>query len=209
MGEVGVRAVVIIGGASAFGRDHGGAEGMFRGAAFAELGAIRGPEESAKNLTAGAGGIGFRAGWVEVESLCGVEVGVGGAKAEAAGGNDSESAPGAVHHLEDLMHPALGVGIAGAADHAGVGVFDGMPTGLELGDAPVDAFEDIDGFEAGDDDGDAIVLSDGFVGLGAHDGTDMAGGEEALDTDIGGGEEGDHGRGYQAMGGEQGEIAEV
>ena len=66
-----------------------------------------------------------------------------------------------------------------------------------------DGLEQIDGLEAGDDDGNAEILVVAITGNGA----DVAGGDEPLHASIGGAEEEAHGRRDEHLGDEHGKIA--
>ena len=91
------------------------------------------------------------------EARLGVEVAIGVGEAEAALRDLADAAPAAVHDLEDLAHDRLRRRVAVAADRAGVLVLDLGAALLELADAEVDAFEDVERLEAGDDDRHAEV----------------------------------------------------
>ena len=207
--EQGWRSVAVVGGAGAFGGDHGRAERVFGRATRAVGGASVGFQQAAQDFAGAAFGGGSRRGGFRGETDVGIEISVFGAEGPSAGGENAEAAPFAVDDAEDAGKESAGGGIAVGAGDAFVGVLDVGASGFELGDAAVDAAEEVERFEAGDDDGDAEAAGERFVVGLSHDGADMAGGEEALHLVVGGGEDGVDGRRDEDVGDEEGEVGEV
>ena len=61
-----------------------------------------------------------------------------------------------------------------------VGVFYFVAARFKLEDGAANSIEQIEGFEAGDDDGDAELLGERRILPVAHDAADVAGGEKGL-----------------------------
>jgi hypothetical protein len=104
------------------------------------------------------------------------------------------------------LDDAPGVDVSLVLDGACISVLDLGAAFFELFHTEINPFKYVHGFEAGDDDGRAVFAGDGAVFGGAHDGADMAGGEETLHTVVGGAEDGAHRRRHQHVRGEDGEI---
>ena len=190
----GFAAVAVVGGTGAFGGDHGGAEGVLGGAAGAEGGAFVGLDFALQYQAAEAFGRFLDAEAGDTEFALGVEGGVGGTEAEAALGDFADAPPFARGDLEDLVDELLGGAIASAADGAGVLVFDFGPAGFQLLDAHEHALQDVKGLKPRHHYGHMILCGDGEIFLEAHDGADVAGGEEALHAAVGSAEDGLDGR---------------
>ncbi|KEF07459.1 hypothetical protein DF18_37410 [Streptomyces rimosus] len=102
-----------------------------------------------------------------------------------------------------------GDGVPGTAYGARVLVLDLAASVLQLPDRHQDAFEEVEGFEAGDDDGDVPVGGDRFVRGPAHHGAHMSGGEKGLYFAVGVGQQGGHGRGDEDVADQDGEVGQA
>ena len=142
------------------------------------------------------------------EPVLSVEGGVRLGKRQPAFGDLADAPPAAMNDAEHLAHDVLRRAIAAALDRARVLILDLGVAGLELADAEIDAFEDIERFETRHDDRHMIAGSDGQIFLVTHDRADVAGGEKALDAIGRASENRRHRRRHQDMRDEQREIGE-
>src|SRR4029450_732032 len=128
---------------------------------------------------------------------------------EAALGDRADPAPAAISDGEDAPDGNLGIRVAGPSHRTHVLVLHGGPARFELPDGHQDALEQVERFEAGDDDRHSIPPRDRFVLGPAHDGTDVGGGKESLPLTAARGEDrGD--RGWdEYMADEDAEVASI
>jgi hypothetical protein len=96
-----------------------------------------------------------------------------------------------------------------ALHSASVLVLDDRATRLELADRHQDALEQIERLEAGDHDRDVVSLGDRLVLRPAHDGADVAGGEERLDLARRRLEDRGHRRRHQDVADQDGEVVQT
>src|SRR5205085_8468942 len=119
-----VAPVIVISGASAFGRNHGGAQRCLRRALGAERRALVGFLQSLEDLAADADLRFARADVLHVKDAVRIVISEGVAQLVAALGNDSDTAPASVGDVKDPGDHLPCRYIALAGDGARILVFD-------------------------------------------------------------------------------------
>src|SRR5215468_4950403 len=181
-----VMLIVVVSRAGAFRRNHQGADRCLRCAFAAEEFALRGFEDALENLAA-LRGVGIRnthAG--DREALLGVPIGVGRANLESRLRDEPEAAPLEIRpKLENFGHSAKRGAVAIPGNHALVLVFNLGLAAAKLAKKHDDRLENIEGLEAGDDDGFAFVLGDPLIGAAADDRRNVTGADKAVEAHVG------------------------
>ena len=188
------------------GGDHRRPERVHRGAARSECGALLGfldalqdePADALRVLRGGVTG--------DLELARRIEGRVRRSEAEPARGDLPDSPPLARDHGEHLGEQVPGGDVPFPPHRAGVLVLDLRPALLELEHAHVNALQDIERLESGDDDRDLVVSGDGLVLGVAHDRADVARGEEPLHPVVPGPEDRLHRRRDEDVRDEDGEV---
>ena len=138
-----------------------------------------------------------------------VERAVRAAQREAAAGHHADAAPRPVGDLEHLLEQRARRRVAAGPHGAAILDLDARLARFELLDRDRDAFEDVDGLEAGRDDRQPVARGDRLVLGGAHHGADVAGGEERLDARVRSAGDRLEGGRHAHVGDEQEEVVET
>src|SRR5579872_1007398 len=123
---------------------------------------------------------------LEGEAEVGIVFSKTSAKLKSASRDFSEAAPLPGSYFENLCNAFLRRAIPFPPHGSRVLILDVVAPFFELADRHVDAFEQVEGLESGDNDRDFIFLRDRKVLFESHDRADVAGGEKSLDDAIGG-----------------------
>jgi hypothetical protein len=147
-------SVLVVCGASAFGRDHGSAEGVVRIAPHGESGAVTWFADATEDLPGDA--LRLRRGSLRGEGKPRFSVigPVGFAQSKAAQRKRSETAPLSPDDLENLLHDSLRLRVAVRANGSRILILDLATPLFELLDAKVNTFKNIERFKTGHNDGD-------------------------------------------------------
>src|SRR5262249_54793230 len=117
---------------------------------------------------------------IDLEATLGGVIAVLVAQLETTLGNQTDTAPLTVAHLEYVLDEPSRRRIAVEPHTASILGLDLRPAGFELRHRAQQAFEQVARLEAGDDNGHAIAAGDRLVLATAHHRTDVAWSEERL-----------------------------
>src|SRR5208283_3592242 len=173
-------AISIVSGAGAFGRNHRGAQGMFRSALLAKGGAVVGLFDALENQTTDADGRFLGVDFLDAEDSLRVMVTEFPPQFVAAFRNVTHAAPFPVADFEDLVYELLSHSVALTLDHASVAVFHFRPALLKLANRHQDSMKQVQRFESSNDDRHLEARGDGLVFAIAHDCADVAWAQKAL-----------------------------
>src|ERR1039457_331202 len=159
-------AIVVIGCTCALGRNHWSAERVFRRALHRKRRSL------VRRFT--------RKG----EAPVGIILLEAPAQLEAAGRDLAEPAPLTIRYLEHFGNAFLRGAVPFAASGANVLVLDLVAAFFQLAHGQENALQNIERLEAGDHDGDPVTLRDRKIFFIAHDGANVARGQESLDDAV-------------------------
>src|SRR5579862_2211200 len=172
--------VVVIRGARALARNHGGAK-RFAGSAFlAESWTLVRLQNALQHFPAVAQWRLDSMNAADLEAVLGIELAVLGTQLPAAGGNHADAAPCAIDYLENLFQQFLGREIPLKGDDAFISIIDPRFARFELQNGAANPFKNVERLKAGDDDRDTKTLGQRRILVVTHDTADVASGKEGL-----------------------------
>src|SRR5262245_43318342 len=174
-------AIGVIGGASAFGRDHGGAQWSLRRAERPEGRAVVRFSNALQDLPADTDGRLFGIDLFDFEEPLGIMIAKFTTQPEAAFGNRSDSAPFAITDLKHFRYQSLRRSIAFSLDCASILILNLSPAGLKLTQCHQCTLENVQWLKAGNDDRHLVASADRFVFVTAHDGAHVTRPKKPLD----------------------------